>query len=139
MINRSLVVGAVCAWLASSYAFAESGVGYVTSQDAGVSVVDLATLGVTGTIDVKGVGPRGLGITEDGKFLIVAVRENGSVSVIDTATKQVVKQIPVGKNPVFVRVNGQYAYVSFEPSSSGGPPPNPGAAPAKEEEDDVDD
>lgn len=139
MINRSLVVGAVCAWLASSNAFAERGVAYVTSQDAGVSVVDLASLAVTGTIDVKGEGPRGLGVTEDGKYLIVAVRENGSVSVIDTATKQVVKQIPVGKNPEFVRVKGQYAYVSYEPSSKGGPPPKPGAAPAKEEEDDDDD
>jgi len=139
MNTRNLVISASCALLFSAHAYAESGVAYVTSQDAGVTVVDLSTMAVTGTIDVKGEGPRGLGVTEDGKFLIVATRENGSVSVIDTATQQVVKQIAVGKNPEFVRVHGQYAYVSYEPSAKGGPPPKPGAAPAAEDDDDDDD
>jgi len=85
-----------------------------------------------GTIDVKGEGPRGLGITDDGKFLIVATRENGSISVIDTATNEVVKQIPVGKNPEFVRVKGNLAFVSYEPSAKAGPPPAPGSDAAKE-------
>lgn len=124
--------------LISAQTMAESAVAYVSSQDAGVTVIDLATLSAVGNIDVKAEGPRGLGVTEDGKFLIVATRENGSVSVIDTATREVVKQIPVGKNPEFVRVKGHYAFVSYEPSSKGGPPPKPGAAPAKEEDDDDD-
>lgn len=138
MMNRSKYLIVASLLMANTQAFAEAGVAYVTSQDAGVTIVDLATMSAAGTIDVKGDGPRGLGVTDDGKFLIVATRENGSVSVIDTATKQVVKQIAVGKNPEFVRVKGQYAYVSYEPSSKGGPPPKPGAAPAKEEEDDDD-
>lgn len=138
MKNRSMWVLAAGAWLLSGQVLADAGVAYVTSQDAGVSVVDLATMTVTGNIDVKGEGPRGLGVTEDGKYLIVATRENGSVSVVDTATKQVVKQIAVGKNPEFVRVKGQFAFVSYEPSSKGGPPPKPGAAPAKEDDDDDD-
>lgn len=138
MMNRSKYVILASLLMANTQAFAEAGVAYVTSQDAGVTIVDLATMSAAGTIDVKGDGPRGLGVTDDGKFLIVATRENGSVSVIDTATKQVVKQIAVGKNPEFVRVKGQYAYVSYEPSSKGGPPPKPGAAPAKEEDDDDD-
>ncbi len=138
MMNRSKYLIVASLLMANTQAFAEAGVAYVTSQDAGVTIVDLATMSAAGTIDVKGDGPRGLGVTDDGKFLIVATRENGSVSVIDTATKQVVKQIAVGKNPEFVRVKGQYAYVSYEPSSKGGPPPKPGAAPAKEEDDDDD-
>jgi YVTN family beta-propeller protein len=124
---------------ATATVYAESGVAYVTSQDAGVTVVDLSTMTVTGTIDVKGEGPRGLGVTDDGKLLVVAVRENGGVSVIDTATRQVIKQIAVGKNPEFVRVKGHFAFVSYEPTSKGGPPPKPGAEPAKEAEDDDDD
>ena len=72
------------------------GVAYVTSQDAGVSVIDLATMKVTKTFDVKAAGPRGLGVTDDGKKLIVATRENGSISVIDTATGEVTQQIEVG-------------------------------------------
>ncbi len=119
-------------------AAASAGLAYVTSQDAGVSVIDLATMKVSKTFDVKAAGPRGLGITDDGKKLIVATRENGSVSVIDTATGEVLQQIEVGKNPEFVRVAGNFAYISSEPSAKGGPPPKPGDKAAAEEEDDDD-
>jgi YVTN family beta-propeller protein len=111
-----------------------AGFAYVTSQDAGVSVIDLATMEVVKQFDVKAAGPRGLSLTDDGKKLIVATRENESISVIDTATGEVLQQIPVGKNPEFVRVSGNFAYISSEPSAKGGPPPKPGA----EEEDDDD-
>jgi YVTN family beta-propeller protein len=111
---------------------APSGFAYVTSQDGGVSVIDLAKMEVVKQFDTKGEGPRGLGITADGKHLIVATRENGNISVIDTTSGKVVQQIPVGKNPEFVRVRGNFAYVSSEPSAEGGPPPKPGA----EEKDD---
>lgn len=114
-----------------------AGVAYVTSQDAGVSVIDLATMQVVKQLDIKAASPRGLGITDDGKKLIVATRENESVSVIDTATGDV-QQIKVGKNPEFVRVSGNFAYVSSEPSSKGGPPPKPGEKAKAEEEDDDD-
>lgn len=113
---------------------ADRGKAYVSNQDGGVSIIDLNTLTTTGSIDVKGEGPRGLAVTDDGKLLVVATRENGSVSVIDTATNEVVKQIPVGQNPEFVRVRGNFAFVSYEPSAKGGPPPAPGSAAAKEAE-----
>ena len=110
-------------------ALADAGKAYVTSQDGGVTIIDLETMTTSGSIDVKGDGPRGLGLTDDGKFLIVATRENGSISVIDTKTNEVVKKITVGKNPEFVRVRGNLAFVSYEPSAKGGPPPKPGAEP----------
>lgn len=112
------------------------GVAYVSNQDGGVSVIDLATMKVVKNIDVKAAGPRGLGITDDGKKLIVATRENESISVIDTATGEVISQIPVGKNPEFVRIRGNFAFISSEPSAKGGPPPKPGSAEAKAEEED---
>lgn len=111
-----------------------AGFAYVTSQDAGVSVIDLATMEVVKQFDVKAEGPRGLGITDDGKKLIVATRENESISVIDTATGEVLQQIKVGKNPEFVRVRGNFAFISSEPSAVGGPPPKPGEK-AKEDDD----
>lgn len=114
------------------------GFAYVTSQDAGVSVIDLATMSVVKQFDVKAEGPRGLGVTDDGKKLIVATRENESITVIDTATGEVLSQIPVGKNPEFVRISGDFAYVSSEPSSKGGPPPAPGTKPTEEDDDDDD-
>ena len=116
-----------------------NGFAYVTSQKsntAGVSVIDLATMEVVKTFDLKAEGPRGLGITDDGSKLIVATRENSSISVMDTATGELLQQIEVGKNPEFVRVRGNFVFISSEPSAVGGPPPKPGAA---EEEDDDDD
>lgn len=115
---------------------ASTAVAYVSTQDAGVSVIDLATMQVTKSLDVKAQGPRGLAVTDDGKQLVVATRENGSVSVIDTATGEVVKQIEVGKNPEFVRVHGNYAFVSSEPSAKAGPPPKPGSKPEEDDDDD---
>lgn len=114
------------------------GVAYVSRQDAGVSVIDLASMQVIKEIDLKAGAPRGLGVTDDGKKLIVATRENASISVIDTATGEVLQQIPVGANPEFVRIRGNFAFVSSEPSSKGGPPPKPGEKPAVEEDDDDD-
>jgi len=113
-----------------------TGLAYVTRQDAGVSVIDLATMQVVKEFDVKAASPRGLGVTDDGKKLIVATRENASISIIDTATGAVLQQIPVGKNPEFVRISGNYAFISSEPSAVGGPPPKPGQKPAEEEDDD---
>ncbi len=115
-----------------------SGLAYVTSQDAGVSVIDLASMAVVKQFDVKALGARGLGVTEDGKKLIVATRENESISVIDTATGEVLQQILVGKNPEFVRVNGNYAYISSEPSAKSGPPPKPGDKAEEKDDDDKD-
>lgn len=120
---------------------ADRGKAYVSNQNGGVSVIDLNTLKSIGNIDVKADGPRGLGVSDDGKLLVVATRDNGSVSVIDTATNEVINQIKVGQNPEFVRIKGDYAYVSYEPSAKGGPPPTPGSAEAlaAEKEDDDDD
>ena len=47
-------------------------VAYVSNQKDGVSVVDLGTMQIVGTIDIEGEDPRGIGVTEDGKLLITA-------------------------------------------------------------------
>ncbi len=111
---------------------AERGVAYVSNQQGGVNVIDLSTLKSIGNLDIKGKSPRGIGITADGKWLVTANKDDGNISVIDTLTGQLVKQIAVGKNPEFVRILGDRAFVSTEPSSNGGPP-------GKEEADDDDD
>lgn len=111
------------------------GTAYVSNQDGGVTVIDLDTLETTGTIDIQAKSPRGIGVTADGKLLITANKDDGNVSIIDTTTKQVVKQVEVGKNPEFVRIFGNYAFISTEPSSKGGPPPKPGQE-VKEDDDD---
>lgn len=138
-VKKHLLI-TLTALLATSNAFADAGKAYVSTQDAGVSIIDLESLTVTGTIDVKGPAPRGIGISEDGKLLVVATRDNGSVSIIDTATNEVINQVKVGQNPEFVRIKGDFAFVSYEPSSKGGPPPAPGSAEAlAAQKDDADD
>lgn len=129
-LSHLIVTLAVGVTLSINANAADRGKAYVSNQDGGVSIIDLNTLTTTGSIDVKGEGPRGLAVSDDGKLLVVATRENGSVSVIDTSTNEVIKQIPVGQNPEFVRVRGNFAFVSYEPSAKGGPPPAPGSAAA---------
>jgi len=96
---------------------------YVTNQGDGVSVIDLTTLKTVRTLEV-GKDPRGVGITPDGRLLVVANQADADVSVVDTATGKTVRRIAVGKNAEFVRVarDGRFAYVTYEPSSSGKPP-----------------
>ena len=122
--------------VATETAATSTGMAYVTSQDAGVSVIDLSKMEVVKTFDVKAEGPRGLAVTDDGKKLVVATKDNGSISIVDTATGEVVQKIEVGKNPECVRVSGNFAFVSSEPSSKGGPPPAPGSKEAEEDDDD---
>jgi YVTN family beta-propeller protein len=133
-VSNKLALIGLCAGLSMpTWADHHLGVAYVTNQDKGVSVISLENFSVIDTIDIEAKEPRGIGITSDGKLLITANREGGDVSVIDTATKKVVKHIPIGQNPEFVRVFGDFAYVSYEPSAKAGPPPKPGE---KEDDDD---
>ncbi|MFZ9496522.1 MAG: hypothetical protein ACO256_05920, partial [Candidatus Methylopumilus sp.] len=100
----------------------DRGKAYVSNQEGGVSIIDLNTMETEGSIDIQAKNPRGIGVTEDGRFLITANKDNENLSVIDLKTNQFVKHIPVGKNPEFVRVYKGYVFVSTEPASSGKPP-----------------
>ncbi|MGQ0698632.1 MAG: YVTN family beta-propeller repeat protein [Panacagrimonas sp.] len=113
-----------------SAAEAPKGTAYVSNQDGDISVIDLATLTTTGSIATGAAGPRGIGISEDGKLLITANRDGGNISVIDRASGKLIRHIDIGENPEFVRIRGKQAFVSFEPESKGGPPPKPGSAEA---------
>ncbi|HWQ38008.1 MAG TPA: cytochrome D1 domain-containing protein [Burkholderiales bacterium] len=117
------------------------GMAYVSNQNGDVTVIDLDTLETVTEFKVGAEGPRGIGVTADGKLLVTANGEAGDISVIDRASGRLLKRIPIGKNPEFVRIRGNYAFVSFEPAAVGGPPPKPGSeearalAEAREEED----
>lgn len=108
------------------------GTAYVSNQKGNVSTIDLKSFEVGAEIDVGGGSPRGLGITADGRLLVAASRDRGDLAVVDLATGKVRMRIPIGKNPEFVRVRGNLAFVSFEPASEAGPPPKPGSKEAEE-------
>ena len=116
----------------------EKGLAYISSQDGGVNVLDLDRMEITQTIDAGAKGPRGIGLTADGKFLVTANKDGGNLSIIERSTGKLIKQVKIGKNPEFVRVIDDKAFVTYEPSSKGGPPPKPGEAVTKVEDDDDD-
>ncbi|MGD2140080.1 MAG: cytochrome D1 domain-containing protein [Burkholderiales bacterium] len=104
---------------------------YVSNQNGNITVIDLDTFEPVSEINADGRGPRGIGITADGKILVVANVDSGDISLIDRVSGNIIKHVPIGKNPEFVRVRGNRAFVSFEPASIGGPPPKPGSEEAK--------
>ena len=114
----------------------DKGKAYVTSQKGGVSVLDLNSMEIIEEINVGAKFPRGIGITDDGKFLITANKADANLSIINLKTKEV-KNIDVGINPEFVRVNKGQVFVSTEPSSKG-KPPEKGEIRHEEEDDDED-
>lgn len=137
-ISRAALVATVLSlgcWSADVAAQSPPSVAYITSQNGDISVLSLDTLSMAETIHIDAKGPRGLGITGDGKLLVTANRDGGDISIIDIATKKVIKHIEIGQNPEFVRVRGDFAYVTFEPSSKGGPPPKPGEDMKKKDDD----
>lgn len=95
---------------------------YVSNQNGDISVIDLKTLEATGTLDAHGEEPRGIGVTADGKWLVVANRTEGGIAVIERTSGKLVRKVKVGANPEFVRVRGRTAFVSYEPSATGKPP-----------------
>ena len=68
---------------------------------------------MTGSIEDVGTRPWGIAISADGRQLYTANGPSGDVSVIDTATREVVGQLPVGNLPeaVVVAPDGSRAYV----------------------------
>ncbi len=103
-----------------------TGVAYVTSQDGGISVIDLKTLEVVKQVFPQNVAPRGLGLTFNGEYLLTANENTADATVFDTRGMRLtlVKRMHVGDNPEFVKINpsGTEMFTSYEPGSEGGPP-----------------
>ena len=129
-------VGLAAASVPLAFAAPPTEVAYVSNQAGGVTVINLHNMKAEKTFSVGGKGPRGIGITPNGKYLLTANEHTADVSVIDTSTDKVVKRIHIGKNPEFLRIepNGKYAVVTYEPSSTGGPPTKASEKKAKEED-----
>jgi YVTN family beta-propeller protein len=119
--RRSIALAAALV-LAASAAHAAAPLAYVTSEKAGVGVIDLDQMTLTKTFPVGADGPRGLSLNADGSRLLVANKNTGDLSVIDTASGKVVQRVKIGQNPEYVRVHNGYAYVTYEPGEDGGPP-----------------
>src|SRR5271170_2003143 len=95
----SLVVVAVLAagtvlWM--RYLRVPTNVAYVTSEEGGISVIDLDTLKVIRTVQPKDVAPRGIGLTFDGKYLITSNKDSSDIAVFSTPRLQLIKRMHIG-------------------------------------------
>jgi PQQ-dependent catabolism-associated beta-propeller protein len=103
------------ATLLAAPAFAQ-GVVYVSSEkDHALTVLDIKTQAVTGTIPTC-KRPRHLQLTPDGKQMLVACTESNAADVIDLATRKSVRRVPLGDDPEAFDLSpdGKTAYVSLE-------------------------
>jgi YVTN family beta-propeller protein len=96
-------------------AMASGDTAYVSNENGGITVIDLATLKVTKDFDIGGKGPRGLALTDDGKYLLTANQGSNDLSAIDTRTGAIVHRVALGPRPEFMKIFGNFAYVTCEP------------------------
>src|ERR1700704_1795983 len=80
-----------------------------------VSVIDTDKFAVVKTIKV-GQRPRGIELTKDGKFILVAVGDDDTIQMIDTTTHEIVTTLPSGPDPELFTQDpaGKLLYVANE-------------------------
>src|ERR1044072_6976344 len=78
---------------------ADAYLAYVSNEKGNtVSVIDTARLEVVKTIKV-GQRPRGIGLTKDGKYILVCVGGDDIIEMIDAKTYEIVGALPSGPDP----------------------------------------
>lgn len=71
---------------------------YISGTKEGISIVDIASQQVTGTVALSG-DPRGSTLSNDSRFLYVALAGKNGVAVIDAHARQVTATYPTGPGP----------------------------------------
>jgi PQQ-dependent catabolism-associated beta-propeller protein len=84
-------------------------------KDNTISVIDTETLAVIKTFKV-GQRPRGIILSNDGKWLIVCASDDNIIQVYDTKTYELVKTLPSGPDPelLILHPSGNPLYVANE-------------------------
>ena len=121
------VVAIACVVVYARFIRIPKNVAYVSEEDGGIVAIDLNSFKILTRVHPKDTAPRGIGVTFDGKFLVTANKDTGDASVFDTRGLRLVRRVPVGDNPEFVKFNpsGTSLFVSYEPGSTAGPPVEP--------------
>jgi YVTN family beta-propeller protein len=84
------------------------------SRGGNVSIVDVASKKVVGTIDIGTKRSNRIKFTRDGRFALVSDDEAGELVVIDVPSHAVTKRIPLGKNAegIVIAPDGARAFVA---------------------------
>jgi PQQ-dependent catabolism-associated beta-propeller protein len=89
---------------------------YVSNEKSNsISIIDIDKLAVIKTIKV-GQRPRGIELSKDGKFILVAVGDDDTIQVIDTNSHEIVATLPSGPDPELFTQDptGKLLYVANE-------------------------
>lgn len=100
-----------------------------TGQNDGITVIDRATLAVSGEIplripgleSLRGILPMGMAFDGSTKRLYVAEGGINALAVIDTERREVLGHLPVGWFPVDVQIHGGNLYVANAKGQGTGP------------------
>jgi YVTN family beta-propeller protein len=84
------------------------------SRDGGVSIIDIASKKVTGTIDARTKRSNRLKITPDGRRVLITDLEAGDLVILDRESRKEIKRIAVGKSPegILIPPDGSRAYIA---------------------------
>ena len=84
------------------------------SRDGGVSIVDVASKKVVGTIDIQTKRSNRIKLTPDNRLALVSDLDAGELVVIDVASRKEAKRLKLGRAPegILVAPDGARAYVA---------------------------
>jgi YVTN family beta-propeller protein len=89
------------------------------AQDGTVSIIDFATKQVTQTLGVNARGANRLKFTLDGKLALISTLGGPDVLILDTATHEVIKRVPIGHGAagILMEPGGSRAFVACSPDN----------------------
>jgi YVTN family beta-propeller protein len=89
------------------------------ASDGTLSIVDFSAKQVTQTLAANVPSANRLKFTPDGKLAFVSMLRGGDVAVIETASRKIIKRIPVGHGSagILMQPNGARAFVACTPDN----------------------
>src|SRR5207302_11094435 len=90
------------------------------SRGRNISIIDLISLQVTGTIDVGGERVHGVAVQSDGRRLFTTVESDHTLRIIDTTTNKIVGTVKLSGRPnqCAVTPDGKYLAVPIRDGDS---------------------
>jgi YVTN family beta-propeller protein len=89
------------------------------AQEGTLSVIDIATMKVTATLDAKVLSANRLKFTPDGKLVLISMLGNGDLVVYDAASRKEFKRIKIGHGAAGILMDpeGGRAFIGCSPDN----------------------